>query len=184
MSFDDQMHEITGPVVSVDDDEFHIDRNPVNPSAPLTLRIPTSQSVSGPNQNGSHNLHPSPLKSPSSRKQGMMTHQIVSGGDEHRVLTTPSGHVVHQQSGLKRRNQHPKFSSIVNEYVGACLEDNCNIGGYNLFSKLNITNLSEKRIYNLQFKTRALVFIFEIPIIPKKTKIMISNLLVIHLIKF
>ncbi len=136
MSFDDQMHEITGPVVSVDDDEFHLDRNPVNPTAPLTLRIPTSSQSS--HQNGSHNLHPSPLKSPSSRKQGMLTHQIVSGGDEHRVLTTPSGHVVHQQSGLKRRSQHPKFSSIVNEYVGACLEDNCNIGGYTVkytFSK-------------------------------------------------
>ena len=65
-------------------------------------------------------------RTPTPRSKGV-THQIVSGaGDEHRVITTPSGKVLTQQNRLKR--QPPKFSSIMNEYVGACLEDNCNIG--------------------------------------------------------
>ncbi len=56
--------------------------------------------------------------------------QIVSGaGDEHHVLTTPSGQLLQLQRKADRSARHPpKFSSIVNEYVGACMEDNCNIG--------------------------------------------------------
>ena len=57
-------------------------------------------------------------------------HTIVGGGDEHRILTTPGPSQQQQQQHVaaKYSQRPPKFSAIVNEYMGACLEDHCNIG--------------------------------------------------------
>ena len=55
-------------------------------------------------------------------------HTIVGSGDEHRILTTPGTRPTRQEQASKYSQRPPKFSAIVNEYVGACLEDHCNIG--------------------------------------------------------
>ena len=71
--------------------------------------------------------------------------QIVQGGgDEHHVLTTPSGQLLSLMSQhaaaagggggggggfvLPLKPRPPKFSSVLNDYMGACLEENCTIG--------------------------------------------------------
>ena len=74
--------------------------------------------------------------------------KLVSGaGDEHRILTTPGGGAsplpppggpqfagAVYQGGQNNGGyppqppRPPKFSVIVNEYIGGCVEDHCNIG--------------------------------------------------------
>ena len=113
-----QMKEITGPVVNVDHNMD--ERDPVPVPAPSVVP-PSTLNLNGAGSAGASSLY---KKSP--RKATV--HQIVSGGgDEHRVLTTPSGHVLREHGGDFKRHP-PKFSSIMNEYVGACFEENCNIG--------------------------------------------------------
>ena len=53
-------------------------------------------------------------------------HMICGPGDEQRVLTTGGG--APTAASLKYADRRPKFSSIVNEYVGNCFEEHCNIG--------------------------------------------------------
>ena len=73
-------------------------------------------------------------------------HTIVGKGDEHLILTTPG---LQQQQQQQRQQQNlakysqrpPKFSAIVNEYMGACLEDHCNIGKGSI-SSFNIQHSS------------------------------------------
>ena len=65
------------------------------------------------------------------RKKPTSAHQIVSGSGD--ILTRrgrPHHRHGHQQNGGGGKDGGPnrKFSSLVNEYVGNCLEDNCNIG--------------------------------------------------------
>ena len=120
-----QMAEITGPVVSVDNDDFNLDVNPVNPSPPgMTLKIPAasaaSTSAGGIGDNGAPTTPRTPM-----RTKG--AHQIVSGSGD--ILSTSGG--LENLGGVAMpggKRPPPKFSSIMNEYVGACLEDNCNIG--------------------------------------------------------
>ena len=152
----DLSQEIHGPVVPVgDDDLFARDTVPV-PAGPLTLRIPTigasasaSAASGGNNGKGFASSAGSYLPSttgaysalsPAQPQQRRSAHQIVSGaGDEHHVITTPSGQVLHTQNmaggrgmglgtGMGGKRAGPNFSAIMNEYMGACMEDNCNIG--------------------------------------------------------
>ena len=93
---------------------------------------------------------PPPSGSPGSATspQRPPPHKIVGSGDEHHVLTTPHGQLAsgirqqqqQQQQHLapvgslyggpprKPYNYQPKFKQVMTEYVGACMEDNCNIG--------------------------------------------------------
>lgn len=133
-----QMQENLGTVVPVDDEQ------------PLTIRIPgpgsTATSVGGPGgPGGGGGLLPPKLG------QGMIpgsggllgtpvgSHKIVGAGDEHRILTTPgggaTGHHHHHHQNNQAYQRPPKFSVIVNEYVGACLEDHCNIGKQKILKK-------------------------------------------------
>ena len=67
-------------------------------------------------------------------------HTIVGAGDEHRILITPGSQQARiQQQALKYSQRPPKFSAIVNEYVGTCFEEHCNIGK-NLYSLKTITS--------------------------------------------
>lgn len=59
------------------------------------------------------------------RKKPTSAHQIVSGSGD--ILTRRRQHHNHLQNGGKD-GPNRKFSSIVNEYVSNCMEDNCNIG--------------------------------------------------------
>ena len=61
-------------------------------------------------------------------------HTIVGKGDEHQIMIgggPSSQHQMQQQQqqlAAKYNQRPPKFSAIVNEYMGACLEDHCQIG--------------------------------------------------------
>ena len=55
-------------------------------------------------------------------------HTIVGAGDEHTILFNPGNRPTRQQQPNKYSQGRPKFSVIVNEYVGACFEDHCTIG--------------------------------------------------------
>ena len=59
-------------------------------------------------------------------------HTIVGAGDEHRIFNPPGAQPPQPRGGgplsQKYSQRPPKFSAIVNEYVGACMEDHCNIG--------------------------------------------------------
>lgn len=142
----DLSQEIHGPVVPVDDDDFARDTVPV-PAGPLTLRIPTIGGGAGGASGNGKGAVPSLLPSttgaysaysPAQPQQRRSAHQIVSGaGDEHHVITTPSGQVLHTQNlaggrglglGAGGKRGGPNFSALMNEYMGACMEDNCNIG--------------------------------------------------------
>ena len=103
-----QMKENLGTVVPVDDDQ------------PLTIKIPTTQTVRVPQPVPTGPVPQTMLGTP------IGGHKIVGSGDEHRILTTPGGGRTGSQGGAYQRP--PKFSVIVNEYMGACLEDHCNIG--------------------------------------------------------
>ncbi len=150
----EQMQEITGPVVAVDgaggggagagatgagvvEDVFDV-------GAGAAMR--NSNVDGGRSAAGMRRQQPAaqaPAQAPAAQqpaKPRAAAHQIVSGaGDEHHVLTTPSGQLLHLQrrsgggpggggGGGGGKPHQPKFSSLVNEYVGACMEDNCNIG--------------------------------------------------------
>ena len=65
------------------------------------------------------------------RKKPTSAHQIVSGSGDILTRRGRPHHRGHQQNGGgggKDGGPNRKFSSLVNEYVGNCLEDNCNIG--------------------------------------------------------
>ncbi|TRY63756.1 hypothetical protein TCAL_05141 [Tigriopus californicus] len=116
-------HEFHGPVVSVDDDDFGRDTNAV-PAGPLMLRIPKGGGSGGHNDTVRFAGDDKATNVLPPRKP---THQIVSGqGDEHHFITTPSGQILHAHQDKNRINKH-KFSHLMNEYMGACMEDNCNI---------------------------------------------------------
>ena len=132
------MQEITGPVVSVDNDDFSRDTNTV-PSAPVGAMH--ANLSSGHVGNGAQQQYISGDSAGGARSPGTggttamprkgTVHQIVSGiGDEHHVMTTPSGHVLRQHGAADGKQNPPKFSAIMNEYVGACFEENCNIGKF------------------------------------------------------
>ena len=52
-------------------------------------------------------------------------HKLIGGSDEHHILTTPLGQQAAQNAAMAHK---PNISAIMNEYVGACFEENCNIG--------------------------------------------------------
>ena len=65
------------------------------------------------------------------RKKPTSAHQIVSGSGDILTRRGRPHHRGHQQNGGGgggKDGPNRKFSSLVNEYVGNCLEDNCNIG--------------------------------------------------------
>ena len=100
-------HEHLGPVVPVDTDGSSPRlRASVNLQVP---RVPSS---------GSGLISPSHL--------GGSEHKLIGSTDEHHILTTAGGQRAAQLRGALAPK--PKFSGIINEYVGACFEDNCNIG--------------------------------------------------------
>lgn len=93
-------HEHLGPVVPVDE-----------PSSQhqVTLKVPRRPSNS----------------SAASPVLGGSEHKLIGSTDEHHILTTPGGQRAAQLAALAPK---PKFNALINEYVGACFEDNCNIG--------------------------------------------------------
>ena len=103
--------EITGPVVPVDNDrDFVADAVPVVPVPPPPSKSP------GPSDGGSGLAKHTP-------------HKIVSGeGDEHRIITAHLMQAQAQRQQYYAKRNPPKFSSVLNEYMGACLEDHCTIG--------------------------------------------------------
>ena len=68
-----------------------------------------------------------PASSPSRRMStsGSQHKLLIGGSDEHHILTTPLGQRAAQNAALASK---PNISAIMNEYVGACFEENCNIG--------------------------------------------------------
>jgi hypothetical protein len=181
-----QMAEITGPVVSVDEDDFNVDMNPV-PSgdesaggsivdtgaggegrrgrrrSQLTIRISGASGlrnrardddddsgsggggggggrvnggggggrINGGGITGLPDSAMSRMGSSSARRPGSLrdkrqaAHQIVSGSGD--ILTRRSRLPIH--TGKEAPNG--KFSSLVHEYVGNCIEEHCNIGELN-----------------------------------------------------
>lgn len=105
------IHEHLGPVVPVDDDDHRFRQGHV---VKLPPPPPTSAPAGGP---VAHLL-------------GKTDHKIIGLGssDEHHILTTPGGMQRAAQYAQTHKRNPAKFSAIVNEYVGACFEDNCNIG--------------------------------------------------------
>ena len=109
-------HEIIGPVVPVDTDgeSSHRLRASVNLQVP---RVPST---------GSGLISPEHL--------GGSEHKLIGSTDEHHILTTAGGQRAAQlRAALAPK---PKFSAIMNDYVGACFEDNCQIG--KIISCINI----------------------------------------------
>ena len=99
-------HQHLGPVVPVDEDDHRL-RPPQPPRPRQASKLkPPSSTVSAT----------SPVLSVSD-------HKLIS--DEHHILTTPGGQLAAQRAAMAPK---PKFSNLMNEYVGACFEDNCNIG--------------------------------------------------------
>ena len=131
---------------------------PVGTDQPVTVKIPgqTSAAGGGPGgptllqqlQSGVKPQQAAPMGPPAAPAPGAF--KLVSGaGDEHRILTTPgsgasplpppggpqfAGAVYQggQNNGgggyPPQPPRPPKFSVIVNEYIGGCVEDHCNIG--------------------------------------------------------
>ena len=103
------VHEHLGPVVPVDTEGESSNRlrASVNP-----LQVPRVPST------GSGLISPSHL--------GGSEHKLIGSTDEHHILTTAGG----QRAAQLRAAMAPKprFNTIINDYVGACFEDNCNIG--------------------------------------------------------
>jgi len=95
-----------------------VEANGDNANAHSTVAATSPPSSAALKAKSAQLWHPPPL-----------AHQIVSGaGDEHFVITTPGGQARRREIEEERRRHPPKFSQIVNEYMGACLDDNCNIG--------------------------------------------------------
>jgi hypothetical protein len=104
------IHEHLGPVVPVDNDGHALPKK-------VTLQVPSRKpSVSSADAGFS------------SPELGGSEHQLIGSSDEHHILTTPGGQRAAKVAAAKRTP--PRFSLLVNEYVGACFEDNCNIGTY------------------------------------------------------
>ena len=70
-----------------------------------------------------HRLRPPQTAKRPPEKASPSEHKLIS--DEHHILTTPGGQLAAQRAAMAPK---PKFSALMNEYVGACFEDNCNIG--------------------------------------------------------
>lgn len=106
-----QLKEMLGTVVPVDDEPT------------VTFQVPTVNVPSQPVPTG-----PGPGSTSGPYPPG--PHKIVGGGDEHRVITArgQQSTVAAAAAHVKYSQRSPKFSAIVNEYVGACMEDHCNIG--------------------------------------------------------
>lgn len=102
-------HEHLGPVVPVDDERLRS-------SSSVTLQVPGGRR---PSSSG-----------PVSPVLGGSEHKLLGHNDEHHILTTPGGQLAAQKAALKSK---PNISSVMNEYVGACFEDNCNIGEQRAF---------------------------------------------------
>ena len=110
-------HEHLGPVVPVDTQS---DPQPLRQSA-LTLRVPPTGKSAMRRSSSSPSGPITPVLTDSGTK-------LIGAADEHHILTTPGGQRAAQLAAASKRQNPPKFSVIVNEYVGACFEDNCNIG--------------------------------------------------------
>ena len=142
-----QMKEHIGTVVPVGTDQ------PVTVKIPGQTSAAAGGGPTGPTllqqlQSGVKPQQAAPMGPPAAPAPGAF--KLVSGaGDEHRILTTPGGGAsplpppgapqfagaVYQggqnNGGGAYPPQHPrppKFSVIVNEYIGGCVEDHCNIG--------------------------------------------------------
>ena len=123
-------HEHLGPVVPVDEED---DRSYLRQSA-LTLKVPGSggmpaKVVGRPGSSG-------PV-SPVLTGSG---HKLIDASDEHHILTTAGGQMAAQMAAASKHRNPPKFSVIVNEYVGACFEDHCNIGKFICFFVISISS--------------------------------------------
>ena len=130
---------------------------PVGTDQPVTVKIPGQTPAAagggpgGPTllqqlQSGVKPQQAAPMGPPAAPAPGAF--KLVSGaGDEHRILTTPGGGAsplpppggpqfagAVYQGGQNNGGyppqppRPPKFSVIVNEYIGGCVEDHCNIG--------------------------------------------------------
>lgn len=126
--------EILGPVVPVDDEDFRRASNSVPFPEADTLSVPVNVGVGphDPKQSSSGQSGPGPKK----------PHQIVSSTGDVILHTFHGGPNYGQSTGPSQFShpgirKPPKFSAIVNEYMGACLEDNCQIGEWNTFDFLN-----------------------------------------------
>ena len=129
-------HEHLGPVVPVDVGDDH--RSYLRQSA-LTLKVPGSGGMpakAGLGRPGSYSGPVSPVLTGSG-------HKLIDASDEHHILTTAGGQMAAAEVAAAKRRKPPKFQipNIVNEYVGACYEDHCNIGKFLLFCCIYI-NLS------------------------------------------
>lgn len=102
-----------GLVVPVDGTQDTDNGHPVVPYQ-VSLKVPAGQSGGG----GSS----SPRRMSTSGSQHKL---LIGGSDEHHILTTPLGQRAAQNAALASK---PNISAIMNEYVGACFEENCNIG--------------------------------------------------------
>ena len=133
-------HEHLGPVVPVDEGD---DRSYMRQSA-LTLKVPPGSGM--PAKPGIGRPGSSGPVSPVLTGSG---HKLIDASDEHHILTTAGGQMAAAAAAASKHRNPPKFSVIVNEYVGACFEDHCNIGKF-LSSFCNISYSS----IMLEFKPR------------------------------
>lgn len=76
----------------------------------VSLKVPAGQQASSPRRMST---------------SGSQHKLLIGGSDEHHILTTPLGQRAAQNAALASK---PNISAIMNEYVGACFEENCNIG--------------------------------------------------------
>ena len=117
---------------------------PVGTDQPMTIKIPGGGGGAGSGTHLQQGPPQPPLQPPGAFK-------LVGSGDEHHILTTPGTSPLPppgpQQAAASYYNQNngypprpPKFSVIVNEYMGACMEDHCNIGKMNFFTNLQFHN--------------------------------------------
>ena len=117
------LHEHLGPVVPVDTDE---PAHRLRPS--VSLQVPRVA------PSGVHSGLISPVH------LGGSEHKLIGSTDEHHILTTAGGQRAAQLRAAMAPK--PKFNTIINDYVGACFEDNCNIGKISSKSSMHICNRS------------------------------------------
>ena len=107
-------HEHLGPVVPVDDEDhrFRVQQQ-LQQQQRVTLQVPGGD--------GGRRASSGPV----SPVLGGSEHKLIGSSDEHHILTTPGGQRAAQLAAMSPK---PKFKNLMNEYVGACFEENCNIG--------------------------------------------------------
>ena len=104
-------HEHLGPVVPVDP-PVHRPERPRSSSV-TQLQVPMGRGDSS---------------GPVSPDLGGSEHKLIIGAsDEHHILTTAGGQRK-AQATLAAMKHKQNFNTIMTEYMGACFEDNCNIG--------------------------------------------------------